>query len=283
MPTVDRTQGIKIWNGKTSARLRPTIHGPTSQLYQAFHSGPFQSSELRFNKVKDELGGNDPHRFIERFLENRRIKTGVIAEFGASRECSIPPLSGFKIFALSNSEVDLKLIEGSSPYATRLLYEMSDLPKQPLTQESCDLAIWNANMTYFLIAWAKASFDEYPEQSAMIRRAIKGMWKTIRPGGYFIEFYPFNDHEVVPQILCFMKLGVSAIDYVARKPGSLDPSELVVVSSMYADASEESFSKEFRPVFITQFIQNLDKNRSRIAAIVDPLPYNVMMVRKGER
>lgn len=273
------TRGLK---GKPKT-LTPTIHKQGSKLWNAFHNSAF-------------VQGNDPRLLIQNFLKIKGIERGTLTELGVSGECVIPDLSGFNIFVLSREKRELKQTKQNASYVKTVHLDMGELPKRSLQAESCDLVVWHGAMLYFLKLFAGQldlpleKYEEiYGKKNLMTYKAIKGMYNILKKGGYFIEFYPFNDYIDLPEMLHYLKLKIQGIEFIIRDPLSIDRFEIDYISqNLITDQNHilnqiianDATAKDWKDI-LEDILEDFSANPGLyIKSFLDEMLYSAMIIQK---
>lgn len=268
---------VKVWKGGRSVSITPIIHSK-SQLWEAFHNSPMLERKDPILKELDPswARGNNPHEMIKTFLQLKGISGGSLVEAGVFRDCAIPNIEGSEVFIVSQDGRDIARTFVNYPYARPVTARLEDLPCEPLKKDSFDLAVWHGGFTVELKLCAFLASALPLEKAPGVLKAIKGLWSIIKPGGYFIEFYPFDDWKDLPKALHRMKLDVASIELIRRYPERIDPYEVRHAHLMYAEQFGLETGEE-----ANDLLRDMVRDRENyLAPFLNPVPFSVMIIRK---
>jgi len=158
-----------------------------------------------------------PARFLEVFYARvlaAPVRTAV--ELGCLDNSFLPNAPGTISLAVDQREDGLKLVRRRYPHVTAIRANIRALP---LANESCDLVFWNKEMLHFLGEYADEATPYSQElltgnAETDVDKALKSIYRILKPGGYFVENRPMRDTWGLP--LRFKKIGArfKALHYI---------------------------------------------------------------------
>ncbi len=222
---------VKVWRSGKAEWITPILHS-RSRLWTAFHeSAPFIRRDILQKELNPHqwAAGNNPQEMMRAFLDMKNIRLGTVLEAGVYRDCVVPNIPGIRTFVLSLDKDEVTKTQINYPYTEAVHSELGNLPFGPVKKESLDVAVWHGGFLNNL----EVCLDEFGfplDQRSRTIKTVKALWSVLKKGGYFIEFYPFDDWRKLPKLLRDQRLEVGGMELIKRAPGKIDLYEIRYVS-----------------------------------------------------